>query len=286
MRIILDYLYATQLIGILTTFAVSIGILAVIFLVQRSKINIKEKPVIGIIFLLIHIISGLLFIIVIIQISFNPFSIGRVGTIHQVAILENSIVFVDSYAQSGAEFGDTPSMNRIWILDQRTGELLTRKRVDSYELIVAANETSLLIHEDEDWYITDSNFKTTDIIIKNQEYNGKKVHTCSFSNGILNISFKDFSEFQLSVPFFSNSVKLQDTVELKFLDTDQEMYQVTCFAGNKTIWSRDQSIGTLLKYAPEIKYESSTNERYLLWTENKLVALSKLTGNNNWSFLY
>jgi hypothetical protein len=286
MRIIIDYLYATQLTGILTTFAVCIFIISVLFIVQRSNINIRKHPVKRYLFWSIHIISGFLFICVIIQISCNPFSIGRAGTIHQAAILENTIVFVDSYAQSGMEFGDTPSMMRIWILDRRTGKLLKRRKVDSYELIVAANETSLLIHEDSDWYITDSNFKTTAGLIKNLEYNGKKVHTCTFSNGILKISFKDFSEFQLSVPFTTHSVKLQNTVKLRFLDTDHDTYQITCCDENKIIWSRDQSIGKLLKYTPEIKYESLTNDLYLLWTQNKLVALSKHTGKTIWSFLY
>jgi hypothetical protein len=286
MRIILDYLYATQLIGILTTFAVCICILAVLCIVQRSNVNIKKHPVKGYLLWLIYIIPGFLFICMIIQISCNPFSIGRAGTIHQAAILENTIVFVDSYAQGGAEFGDTASMVRIWILDRRNGELLKRKKVDSYELIVAANETSLLIHEDCDWYITDSNFNTTTSLIKNLEYNGRKVHTCTFSKGILKISFKDFSEFQMSVPFVSNGSKLQNTVKLIFLDTDHDTYQVTCCDEKNIIWRRDQSIGTLLEYTPEIKYESSTNDLYLLWTQNKLVALSKLTGKTIWSFLY
>ncbi len=175
---------------------------------------------------------------------------------------------------------------RIWILDRQTGELLKRTKVNSYELIVAANETSLLIHEDSDWYITDSNFRITASLIRNLKYNGKKVHTCTFSNGILKILFKDFSEFQLSVPFTSNSVKLQNTVKLIFLDTDHDTYQVICCDENNIIWRRDQSIGTLLKYTPELKYESSTNDLYLLWTKNKLVALSKLTGKTIWSFSY
>lgn len=222
----------------------------------------------------------------IIQISFNPFSIGRAGTIHQAAILENTIVFVDSYAQSGMEFGDTPSMMRIWILDRRTGELLTRKKVDSYEPIVAANDTSLLIHEDFDWYITDSKFETVTSLIRNAEYNGRKVNNCTFSNGILKISFKDFSEFQLSIPIITNTAKLQNSVKLRFLDTDHDTYQITCGDENKIIWRRDQSIGRLLKNTPEIKYESPSNDLYLLWTQNKLVALSKLTGKNIWTFLY
>jgi hypothetical protein len=222
----------------------------------------------------------------IIQISCNPFGIGRVGIIHQAAILENTILFVDSYAQGGAEFGDTSPMVRIWILDRRNGKLLKRKKVGSYELIVAANETSLLIHENCDWYITDSNFNTTTSLIKNQEYNGKKVHGCTFSEGMLKISFKDFSEFQMRVPFVSNNGKLQNTIKLKFLDTDHDTYQVTCCDEKNIIWRRDQSIGKLLEYTPEIKYESSTNDLYLLWTENRLVALSKLTGKTIWSFLY
>lgn len=286
MRIITDYLYANQLIGILTTFAVCIGIMVILYLVQRSNINIKNHPVKGYLFWLIHIISGLLFIFAIVQISVNPFSIGRAGTIHQGAILKDSIVFVDLYAQSGAEFGDTPSMMRIWILDRRTGELVTRKKIDSYEPIVAANDTSLLIHEDNDWYITDSKFKIRTSLIRNAEYNGKKVHTCTFSNGTLNISFKDFSKLQLSTPFIADISKLQNTIKFEFLDTDHDTYQITCCNGNKTVWRRDHSIGTLLPYKPEIKYESSSNDLYLLWTQNKLVALSKLNGKTIWSFLY
>ena len=286
MRIIIDYLYATQLIGILTTFAVCIFMMSVLFLVQRSNINIKKYPLKKYLFWSIHIISGFLFICIIIQISCNPLGMGRAGIIHQAAILENTIVFVDSYAQSGMEFGDTPSMMRIWILDRRTGELLKRRKVDSDELIVAANETSLLIHDASDWYITDSNFTTTASLIKNLEYNGKKVHTCTYSKGILKISFKDFSELKLSVPFISNSIKSQNTVKLKFLDADHDTYQVTCCDENKITWRRDQLIGTLLKYTPDVKYESSTNDLYLLWTKNKLVALSKLTGKTIWSFLY
>lgn len=286
MRIILDYLYATQLIGILTTFAVCTGIIAVLYLVQRSDVNFRKHPVRKYLFWSIHIISGLLFIFIIIQISINPFSIGRSGTIHQAAILENSIVFVDSYAQSGFESGDTPSMMRIWILDRRTGKLISRKKVNSYELIAAANDTSLLIHEDSDWYITDSKFKTVTGLIKNADYNGRKVHKSAFSNGILKISFMDFSEFQLSIPFAANIPKFQNTVKLRFTDTDHDTYQITCCDENKIIWRRDQSAGKLLKYTPEIKYESSSSDLYLLWTQNRLVALSKLTGETIWSFLY
>jgi hypothetical protein len=260
--------------------------MAILYMVQRYDISRKKNPVKFYCIWLIHIISGLLFIFMIVQISANPFSIGRAGTIHQSAILENTIVFVDNYAQAGMEFGDTPSMNRIWILNRQTGELLTRKKVDSYELIVAANDTSLLIHENGDWYITDGKFKPTISLIKNNEYNGQKVHTCFFSDGILKIALKNFSSIQLSIPFNATRPQLQNTIKIKFLDTDHDTYQITCAEKNLILWLRDQSIGTLLQNTPELKYESSYNDLYLVWTQNKIVALSKLTGKTIWSFSY
>ncbi len=154
MRIILDYIYATQLVGIFTTFALCMCIILFLYLIDRFNVSIKKHFLKGPLFSIIYIISGFLFICIIIQISCNPFSIGRAGTIHQVAILKDTIIFVDSYAQSGAEFGDTPSMLRIWVLDRQTGKLLKRIKADSYEPIVAADDTSLLIHEDCNWYIS------------------------------------------------------------------------------------------------------------------------------------
>jgi len=286
MRIIIDYLYSNQLTGILTTFAVLICIMSILYLVQRYDIDRKKNPVKFYCIWLIHIISGSIFIFMIVQISANPFSIGRAGTIHQSAILENTVVFVDTYAQAGMEFGDTPPMIRIWVINRQTGELITRKKADSYKPIAAANDTSLLIHENDDWYITDDKFKPAITLIKNKEYNGRKVHVCTFSDGILTIALKDFSSIQLGIPFHAARPQMQNSIKIKFLDTDHDAYQITSEENNQILWIRDQSIGTLLQNKPEIKYESSSSDLYLVWTQNKLVALSKLTGKTIWTFSY
>lgn len=177
-------------------------------------------------------------------------------------------------------------MLRIWIIDKQTGELLKRTRIDSYEPIIAANETSMLINENDDWYITDDNFNVINYLIQDGLYNGKEVYTCKFTDGKLKISFKDFSEQSMELPFFKYNSNSDNNIKLKFLDTDHNTYEVTCCSDDNIIWKRDESIGELLEYSPEMIYESPSNNLYLLWTENKLVALSKLTGETVWTFLY
>ena len=226
MRIILDYLYANQLIGLLTTFALSTVILFVLFLEHKFNKGKKNRRGSKQLNWAVYMLSGLFFVFLIVQISWNPFGIGRAGIIHQYAILDDTIVFADSYAQSGAEFGDTPDMNRLWVIDKKTGRLLRRIKVNSYEPIVAANGALLLIQEGKELYLADSRLFLKKSLILHGEYEGKKIHDWKLSGGVLTLAFKDFSEVKLNTPFAEQQVPPPDATQLTFLDADHETYRV------------------------------------------------------------
>ncbi|HOT45067.1 MAG TPA: hypothetical protein PLM53_12840 [Spirochaetota bacterium] len=286
MRVILDYLYANQIIGLITTIILIIGIT---FFITRIYPFDDFKGLPGIKKVYYGLVIGasiLLCVFLIILATVNPLNIGRAGAIRQAVILKNTIVFSDLYSLGGSELGDTPHLLRVWVLDRKTGALITRKSIDSEDPILGANDTSLLIGEEGDCYLTDDRLKATNRIVSNGWYGKKKIHKFAFHNGALVLSFKDFSESRVSLPLVARRAGDKSGIDFRFMDTDRETYRVTRRINDRIVWQLDQSEGTMREHIPDLLYESPSNDLYLLWTEYRLKAISKKTGTVVWMFWY
>lgn len=286
MRIILDYLYANQIIGLTTTITLIIGITLFITMVYPfdnfSAITLRKKVY------YYTLIGGAiaLCIFLLVQATINPLNVGRAGYIRQAVILKKTIVFTDLYPLGGSELGETPPLLRAWVLDRKTGEFITRKSVDSADPLLGANDDSLLIGEEDDCYLTDDRFRITTRLVEKGRYGKKKVHKFTFHNGALIISYKDFSESRVPLPLVARRGGDNSGIDFRFMDTDRETYLVTRRVNGRIIWQLDQSEGSIREHLPEILYESPSNELYLLWTEYRLKAISKKTGKTAWTFWY
>ncbi|HPV43386.1 MAG TPA: hypothetical protein PKX40_19560 [Spirochaetota bacterium] len=286
MRIILDYLYANQIIGLITTITFITGIT---FFMTRaypfenfSAITLRKK------IYYYTLIGGAiaLCIFLLVQATINPLDVGRAGHIRQAVILKKTVVFTDLYPLGGSELGETPPLLRAWVLDGKTGKLITRKSVESEDPILGANDSSLLICEGDDCHLTDDRLKTTRRIVEKGRYGNKKIHKYAFHSGALVLSFKDFSESRVPLPLVARRAGDRSGIDFRFMDTDRETYQVTRRIGDRTVWQLDQSEGAIREHIPDLLYESPSNDLYLLWTEYRLKAISKKTGKTVWTFWY
>ncbi len=286
MRIIIDYLYANQIVGLATTIILILGIIYIITEVYPFD-NSKKLPAIKKIYYRILIGGAAGFcVFLIVQATVNPFNVGRAGAIRQAVILKNTIVFTDLYTMGGSELADTPPLLRAWVLDRKTGKLITRKSVESEDPILGTNEDSLLIGEEDECYLTDDRLRTKTRLVKNGMYGKKIVHRFAFHNGALVLSFKDFSESRIPLPLSAMRGAVKSDIEFKYLDTDRETYQVTRRVNGRMIWQLDRTEGAMREHIPEILYESPANDLYLLWSEYRLKAISKKNGKTVWTFLY
>jgi len=286
MRIILDYLYANQIIGLTTTITLIIGITLFITRVYPfdnfSAITLRKKVY------YYTLIGGAiaLCIFLLVQATINPLNVGRAGYIRQAVILKKTIVFTDLYPLGGSELGETPPLLRAWVLDRKAGKIITRKSVDSEDPILRANDDALLIGEEDDCYLTDDRFRTTTSLVKNGWHGRKKVHRFTFHNRALIIPYKDFSESRVPLPVVTRRAAAKGEIDFRYMDTDRESYSVTRRINGRTVWQLDQSEGAIREHIPDLLYESPSNDLYLLWTEYRLKAISKKTGKTAWTFWY
>ncbi len=286
MRLIIDYLYATQIIGLLTSITLVIAITYLITKVYPFENFDKISPGKKIYYHLLIGVSVILCIFVLLQATINPLNAGRAGVIRQVVILNKTIVFIDLYPLGGSELGDTPPLLRAWVLNRETGKLVTRKSIETNDPILGANENSLLIGENDTCYLTDDRLKKTVLFFEDNTYRNKKVHRFAFNNGALFLSFTDFSEARIPMPLFARYGTINRDIDIKYMDTDRETYIVTRRLNNRVIWQLDQSSGSMREAIPDLLYESPSNDLYLLWTEYRLKAISKKTGETAWTFWY
>ncbi len=286
MRIIIDYLYANQIIGLATTITIIMGI--TIFMTKVypfenfSAITLRKK--INYYTLIGGAIALCIFLII--QATVNPLNVGRAGSIRQAVILNKTIIFIDLYALGGSELADTPPLLRAWVLDRETGKMITRKSIHIEDPILGANETSLLIGEEEDCFLTDDRFRTTTRLVQNGTYGKKKVHKFTFRSGALILSYTDFSESRIPLPLAARRSANNSDIDFRYMDTDRETYLLTRRINNRIIWQLDQSEGAVRDHIPDLLYESPSNDLYLLWTEYRLKAISRKTGKTVWTFWY
>lgn len=286
MRIVLDYMYANQIVGFIVTIALVLGIIALITKAGPNRSVASLPPAKRYAYWTVIALAIGLCALLVVQISFMPFALGRAGTIRQVAILDRSVAFVDQYSLAGLELGDTPAMVRLWILDRRTGKLLARMRVDADYPILAANGSSLLVMDDGNCRTIDDRGNVTARLVEDGTHRGREVHGFSFTDGALMLSMKDFSKVRVPMPFSQGNKSSQQDIELRYLDTDRDTYRVSRRAGGRTVWEINQSAGALRGRIPDIVYEDPSSDLYLLWTKWRLLAVSKETGAIAWSFLY
>lgn len=286
MRLVIDYFFATQFVGIFTMLGLILAILLLVTKFGPARPDRRRRPFAHAAWWGFAGAITLFCLFLFVQVTFMPLPWGRPGYLRQAVILDSAVVFTDLYPRGGAEYGDTPGAGRLWFVNRATGCLRTRIRLAEDSRILAANATNLLVVEDGDCFSLDGRGKPATRYITDSLYAGKKIHRMAFRDGSLILSMKDLTEVRLSVPFTVPPAPAADGITFRWTDADRETWELLRRENGRTIWRHDQRLGTIRQHLPELLYAAQPAELYLLWTETRLLAVDRKDGRIRWTFRY